>query len=78
MLGDDKKIHVFGLKLHSLKYVQNLIDSFDTMAWTRPINKKLGCWSCKTKEERSKFFEAWFETFKKKLHPPLKRYLVSQ
>jgi hypothetical protein len=76
MLGNDKRIHVFGLKLNCVKDVQNLIDSFDTMAWTRPVSRKLGSWSCKTKDERLKFFETWLKTFKKKLNPPLKRYLL--
>ncbi|MCD6411524.1 MAG: hypothetical protein J7L20_03755 [Thermoplasmata archaeon] len=48
-LRKDKKIHVFGMKLGCVRKLQGLINSFDTMAWTRPVSKKkLGvCWSCK-------------------------------
>jgi len=74
-LGKDKKIHVFGLKLSCVKDVQNLIDSFDTMAWTRPVNSKLGNWSCKTNEERVKFFEEWLKSFNKKLSPSVLDFL---
>jgi len=35
------KIHVFGLKLKALKYVSHLINSFDSMAWTRPVNNSI-------------------------------------
>jgi len=58
-----KRLHVFDLKLRVLPAVQALIFSFDSFAWTRPINKeKLGAnWSCKTQEERIRFFKAWLE-----------------
>jgi len=75
ILGKDKKIHIFGLKLSCVKDVQNLIDSFDTMAWTRPIDKKLGNWSYKTKEERISYFLAWYNSFKKKLMLPLDKWV---
>ena len=55
----DKKIHVFGLKLRALRLVKGFIDSFDSTAWTRPVNAKLGNWSCKNSEERKCFFKAW-------------------
>jgi len=45
----DKKIHVFGLKLNVLKKIFTLIDSFDSMAWTRPVDTSLNAnYSCKT------------------------------
>ena len=55
----DKKLHVFGLKLRALRLVKGFIDSFDSTAWTRPVNSKLGNWSCKNSEERKRFFKAW-------------------
>ncbi|RLI17110.1 hypothetical protein DRO54_11995, partial [Candidatus Bathyarchaeota archaeon] len=55
----DKKLHVFGLKVRALKLVKGIIDSFDITAWTRPVNSKLGNWSCKNSEERRRFFKAW-------------------
>jgi hypothetical protein len=58
----DKKIHVFGLKLNALKKVFPLIDSFDSAAWTRPIDKTLKVkynYSYKTAEEKLLFFERW-------------------
>jgi len=60
----DKKIHVFGLRLNALKKVYWLIDSFDTTAWTRPVDKTLKAnYSCKTREERIRFFERWLEKY---------------
>ena len=73
-LGKEKKIHVFGLKLSCVKDVQNLIDSFDTMAWTRPATSKLPNWSCKTKDERIRFFIEWKKSFIKKIIPSLKEW----
>ncbi len=56
----DKKLHVFGLKLSAVPLVRTYIDSFDSMAWTRPVNSSLNAnWSCKTTEERIRFFNAW-------------------
>jgi len=58
----DKKLHVFGLKLKVFPTVKSLIDSFDSMAWTRPVNSRLNAnWSCKTKEERIRFFDEWIK-----------------
>jgi queuine/archaeosine tRNA-ribosyltransferase len=60
----DKKIHVFGLRLNALKKVYWLIDSFDTTAWTRPVDTTLKAnYSCKTREERIRFFERWLEKY---------------
>lgn len=56
----DKRLHVFGLKLKALPVVMSMIDSFDSLAWTRPVNSSLNAnWSCKTQKECIKFFEAW-------------------
>ena len=56
----DKKLHVFGLKLKALKLVKGFIDSFDSTAWTRPINSSLNAnWSCKNSQERKRYFYAW-------------------
>lgn len=60
----DKQIHVFGLHLNALRKVYWLIDSFDSMAWTRPVDTSLGAnYSCKTMEERIRFFERWLERY---------------
>ncbi len=56
----NKRLHIFGLKLNVFPLVKHLIDSFDSMAWTRPVSRKLCAnWSCKNKEERIRFFETW-------------------
>jgi hypothetical protein len=59
----DKKIHVFGLKLPALKYVYHLIDSFDSMAWTRPVDSRGH--SCKTTQERIEYFEKWLKRYER-------------
>ena len=59
----DKKIHVFGLKLPALKYVYHLIDSFDSMAWTRPVFARGH--SCKTTKERIEYFEEWLKRYER-------------
>jgi hypothetical protein len=52
------------LRLNALKKVYWLIDSFDTTAWTRPVDRTLKAnYSCKTKEERIRFFERWLEKY---------------
>jgi hypothetical protein len=64
----DKKLHVFSLKLNALKKVFGLIDSFDSMAWTRPVDSTVVSGkrhSCKTNEERIKFFDRWLYKFNK-------------
>jgi len=63
----DKQLHIFGLKLKAVPYVAPFIDSFDSLAWTRPVDKSVMVkgttryigWSCKTSEERFRFFMAW-------------------
>jgi len=58
----NKRIHVFGLKLNALKKVKAFIDSFDSTAWTRPVNSRLNAnWSCKNKYERELFFHTWMK-----------------
>jgi hypothetical protein len=57
----DKKLHVFGLKLNALKLIYNLIYSFDSLAWTRPVDRNGH--SCKTKQERIEYFEKWLNRF---------------
>jgi hypothetical protein len=62
----DKKVHVFGLHLAALRKVYWFIDSFDSMAWTRPVDSSLNAnYSCKTTEERVRFFERWLEKYKR-------------
>jgi len=57
----NKHIHAFGISLRALRRAKNLINSFDSMAWTRPVNIRLlkANWSAKNKAERIKFFYAW-------------------
>jgi len=60
----DKKLHVFGLRLNALKKIYPLIDSFDSMAWTRPVDSSLNAnFSCKNKEQRIRFFDRWLEKY---------------
>jgi len=54
-------------KLRAVPLVFSYIDSFDSLAWTRPVDKSVMVkgetryvgWSCKTSEERFRFFMAW-------------------
>jgi hypothetical protein len=59
----DKKLHVFGLKLNALKHIITMIDSFDSIAWTRPVNNRVVNYgkrhSAKSMQERIRFFEEW-------------------
>lgn len=57
----DKRLHIFGAKLPSAPYIRPYVDSFDSIAWTRPVTHELGNWSCKTTEERIKFWNAWVD-----------------
>jgi len=58
VLGD-RKIHVFGLDLRTARKLRNEIYSFDSMAWTRPVDKQ--GWSCKTTQERIEYFKRWLK-----------------
>lgn len=52
-------IHVFGMKLSALRRVKSMILSFDSLAWTKPVNAKLwhrSNWSAKNTTERELFF----------------------
>jgi hypothetical protein len=65
----EKRLHIFGLKLRDVPKVYPFVNSFDSLAWTRPVDKTLRVlrdghyvgWSCKTSEERIKFFKAWLD-----------------
>jgi len=71
-LPREKKIHIFGLKLRALPLVSSYIHSFDSLAWTRPVDQSVMVkgksryigWSCKTTEERERFFLRWLKRFK--------------
>jgi queuine/archaeosine tRNA-ribosyltransferase len=58
-----KKLHVFGLKLPAVRRIHHLIHSFDSVAWTRPVNDRVvnygKRYSAKNKEQRIRFFEEW-------------------
>lgn len=63
-LQTNKRLHVFGLSLRAFKIVQYYIDSFDSFAWTRPVDSSLKAnYSCKTTEERKRFFMRWLEKY---------------
>ena len=55
-------IHAFGINLRTLNRVKDLIDSFDSTAWTRPVSTKIlnANWSAKNEYERLFFFLAWY------------------
>ena len=54
-------IHAFGLTLSALPKVAQIIDSFDSMAWTFP---RTSGHSCKNKQERLEYFYAYLEKVK--------------
>lgn len=58
----DTWIHVFALHKNNFRHVHGLIDSFDSMNWTRP--RTSGGASCKNKEERIEFFWDYVDTLK--------------
>ena len=58
-LGGIPRLHVFGMKIAALKLVKNMIFSFDSLAWTRPVSSKLYRkypHSAKNTEQRTLFF----------------------
>ena len=67
------KIHVFGPKLPSLKLIKQYIYSFDSMAWTRPVEQGLHRkhpYSAKTEQQRELFFRKYLEVLRKYgVHP---------
>lgn len=54
-------IHVWGASLWHINTLRLYANSFDNSKWTRPISKDLGNSSCKTKEERINYFEAYLD-----------------
>lgn len=53
------RLHIFGLKIRALRYVSSVIYSFDSTAWTKPVNSKVYMArnaSCKNERERELFF----------------------
>ena len=60
------QIHAFGLTLKAITPVQDIIDSFDSMAWT--INRlPTGAWSCKNKVERIQNFNDYINIIKNRI-----------
>jgi len=56
---DRVSLHIFGLKIAALRKIKDLIHSFDSTAWTRPVDsrvRKIRNASCKTERERIAFF----------------------
>jgi len=59
----DKWIHAFGIKLNSLRRVHSIINSFDSLAWTKPHSRTLKQehnHSAKNMFERMLFFFSWY------------------
>jgi len=56
---DGTRIHIFGLKINALRRIRNDIHSFDSTAWTRPVDSAVRAIrnaSAKTQWERIVFF----------------------
>jgi len=56
---DNIELHIFGLKIQALKKVRDMISSFDSTAWTRPVNsraRRIRNASAKNEAERIEFF----------------------
>jgi len=73
MTGLKARIHVFGLKVASLRDVNRMIYSFDSTAWTRPVNKharRVRDASAKTEKEREQFFCHYIRHISKYVQPP--------
>jgi len=64
----DAWIHAFGLTLRALPRVANLIDSFDSMAWTFPRTRWLS--SYRNLLEGKRYFEAYLRKVEEKLRTP--------
>jgi queuine/archaeosine tRNA-ribosyltransferase len=58
-LGNNVKLHVFGLRLPVALKLRGEIYSFDSMAWTRPVDKPGH--SCKNNKEREEYFKKWIK-----------------
>ena len=68
-LGYVPRLHVFGPKIRALPFIKNYIYSFDSMAWTRPVNSKLHSrfpFSAKTEEQRILFFKEYVRYLREK------------
>ena len=66
-LGYVPRLHVFGPKIKALPYIKRYIYSFDSMAWTRPVNQKLHRkhpYSAKNTEQRKLFFMEYLKHLK--------------
>jgi hypothetical protein len=78
----DKKLHIFGLKLKAVSLIRPYINSFDSLAWTRPVDGKTrvcvdGRWlrrSSRNAEDRRRFFDAWMT----RLNYYLRQSLISE
>lgn len=57
-------IHVFGLRLGHLYGVKNIINSFDSSAWTFPRNSGH---SCKTQKERIEYFNNYLKIVQERI-----------
>jgi len=64
---DDVKIHVFGMKIQTLRRVKNMIYSFDSTAWSRPVDRivrMIRNASAKNESERNIFFCEYIKRLK--------------
>jgi len=59
-IPEDIKLHGFGINLKAIRYVHRYLDSFDSMAWTRPVSRRLRKnYSARTIREKEEYFRAW-------------------
>jgi len=61
-------IHAFGVTLRALPKIKDVIDSYDSMAWTKPRRGNMGLPSCRNKAERIKYFDAYLRRLKEILN----------
>jgi len=64
VLGYIPRIHLFGPKLRCVRKIVDKIYSWDSMAWTRPVEHGLHKkypWSAKNEEQRELFFMKYLE-----------------
>ena len=82
----NKKIHFFGIGIYAVSeaHKHGLLDSFDTLAWTRPTKLSQKAirarkrWSCKNSLERKIYFYAWLITLIKKYNTNLEQVNVKE
>jgi hypothetical protein len=60
-------LHGFGLRLHHIPDVANIINSYDSSAWTFPRGKGRG--SAKNKKQRIQFFHEYLDSLDRYLDP---------